>query len=100
MRFGVIMYCNVIFSKSYHSLSLELGWKNYELRSEVIRNYFYFKERENFDHYISWTISSFGVKLEGFIDICNIFSKKYHTINLELECESYKFGSRVVMSYL
>jgi len=46
MKFGELMYWDIIFPNSYHSLSLKLRWKSYELRSEVVKSYFWFQERE------------------------------------------------------
>jgi len=38
LGFQVFIYWDVSFFKSYHSLNLELVWKCYELRSEVVRS--------------------------------------------------------------
>jgi len=46
MRFRDFVYWDVSFSKNYHSLSLELRWKSYELSSEVIKNYLWVGEDE------------------------------------------------------
>jgi len=66
IKFGGLMYGDVNFLKRYHSLSLDLRWKSYELKSEVVKSCLWFQER-TLINYKNRKVSSFKVKFWRFV---------------------------------